>query len=77
MKLKHAVGGHRIVVAGVLAAAMLGTAAPAAAVEHGVYIAGDYGTFNFNRSVGSFDVQLEPFLSHPFAPTTCAPMHRT
>jgi hypothetical protein len=45
-----------------LAVAGLGLSAPAAAVEHGVYMTADYGKTQFGRSAGSFDVQLEPFL---------------
>jgi len=60
------------------AAALLGTvamvaAAPALAIEHGVYIAADYAKFKFDRTAADFDAQLQPFLECSFASDyTCA-----
>jgi hypothetical protein len=51
----------------VLVAAGLGLPGPAAAVEHGVYMAADYGNTRFGRKAGSFDAELEPFLECSFA----------
>jgi len=36
-------------------------------VEHGVYIAADYGNFKFGRTAAGFDADLEPFLECSFA----------
>lgn len=49
-----------------LSAAGLLLAAPAFAVEHGVYMAADYGKTRFGQTAGDFDVQLEPFLEESF-----------
>jgi hypothetical protein len=49
-----------------LAAAGLLPAAPARAVEHGVYMAADYGKTRFGQTAADFNVQLEPFLESSF-----------
>jgi hypothetical protein len=51
-----------------LAAALACLARPAAAVEMGFYMAGDYGKTRFDRSASAFDATLQPFLACYFAP---------
>jgi hypothetical protein len=58
--------GNRVGVVVALAAASLGLAGPAVAVEHGVYMTADYGNTRFGRGPASYDAQLEPFLEEGF-----------
>jgi hypothetical protein len=51
----------------VLVAAGLGLPGMAEAVEHGVYMAADYGNTRFGREAASFDAELEPFLECSFS----------
>jgi Outer membrane protein beta-barrel domain len=62
MKSKLASFRNRVGVVTALVVASLGLPGPAAAVEHGVYMAADYGNTRFGRGAASFDAQLEPFL---------------
>jgi hypothetical protein len=66
MKTKQASVGAPAAVVAMLVVAGLGAAVPAGAVEHGVYMAADYGNTRFGRTAASFDTQLEPFLESGF-----------
>lgn len=66
MKTKQASVRAPAGVAVLLVAAGLAVAVPAVAVEHGVYMAADYGNTRFGRTAASFDAQLEPFLESGF-----------
>ncbi len=72
MKTKQVFVRSRVGVLVMVAAAGLGLSGRAAAVEHGVYMAADYGNTRFGRTAASFDVQLEPFVESGFcADTAC------
>ena len=73
MKTKQASVRARAGVVALLAGAGLGMAGPAGAVEHGVYMAADYGNTRFGRTAASYDAQLEPFLESGFcSDLTCS-----